>query len=116
MDQYSGRQKAKEDEADFGSCRLLTFPPKLSKDIPGEKADIEQVEAEVSVEELADPLPLEPEEAGDHWVAQKMSMLLGLAHVPKALCLGQSRYIFSRLPTLVFVLLVVNLFKPSPAS
>ena len=87
MDQYSCGQKAKDDEADLGCCHLLASPPKLSKDIPGEKADIEQVEAEVSVEELADALPLEPEEAGDHRVAQKMTMLLGLAHVPKALCL-----------------------------
>ena len=65
----------------------LTVTSKGGEDEPGEEEDEEEVEPEVPVEvpvELPvevpevpvevgpDPLPLEPEEAGYHWVLQQM--------------------------------------------
>jgi len=46
------------------------------KDEPGEQVHEEDVEAEVAVEVSADPLPFEPQEAGDHGVLQQVTMLL----------------------------------------
>ena len=47
-------------------------PTKPLKYVPREGGHKEEVEPEVPVEVRPDPLPLEPEEARDHWVLQQM--------------------------------------------
>ena len=59
----------------------LTVTSKGGEDEPGEEEDEEQVEPEVPVEVRPDPLPLEPEEAGHHWVFEQVSVLPALPHV-----------------------------------
>ena len=46
------------------------------EDEPGEEEGVEDVEAEVAVEVAPEPLPLEPEEAGDDGVLQQVPMVL----------------------------------------
>ena len=47
------------------------------EDEPGEEEGVEDVEAEVAVEVAPEPLPLEPEEAGDDGVLQQVPILHG---------------------------------------
>ena len=57
------------------------------EDEPGEEEGVEDVEAEVAVEVAPEPLPLEPEEAGDDGVLQQVPMVLhggGIANCTKS--------------------------------
>ena len=45
-------------------------PTKPLKYVPRESGYKQEIKPEVPVEQLADPLPFHPEEAGDNWVAQ----------------------------------------------
>ena len=53
---------------------------------------------EVPVEVAPDPLPLEPEEAGDDRVVEEAAVRPRLAHVPQRLRLGQGRLLHHLLP------------------
>ena len=57
----------------------------MLKDVPGEDKDKDQVEAQVPVEEPADPAPLQVEETGDDRVLEEVPVILGLAQVPQGL-------------------------------
>ena len=60
-------------------------PTKPLKYVPGQGGDEKQVEPQVPVEELSDPLPLHPEEAGYDRMLEQVAVRLGSRHVPQRL-------------------------------
>ena len=67
------------------------------EDEPGEEEGVEDVEAEVAVEVAPEPLPLEPEEAGDDGVLQQVPMVLHGGGNPSIspVCSGSGSNFFS---------------------
>ena len=65
-------------------------PTKPLKYVPGEGCHKQEIKPEVPVEQLADPLPFHPEEAGDDRVAEQVAMVFALSHVPQRLGFWES--------------------------